>query len=144
MNFKLFISSLFLLSFFISCTVEDEIECVNSFDCLPGFSCIDGVCIDNETTVPDKDNAASYDGTVTDNNTAVTCSTLTCGSNAHCEEYTGTHCTECRSGYHQGGFGYEDECFEDNCEEAQDTFHGWLDCWSWEECRDTFGYAECW
>ena len=137
-----------------------------------------------------------------DNNTAATCSTLTCGANAHCEDYTGTaecvcdsfyqdednngtcletcilfdcndmawgasnncsiingapvcscdyfagytgtHCTECRSGYHQGGWGYEDECFEDNCEEATDTFHGWLDCWGSQECRDTFGYAECW
>ncbi len=285
MNFKLLISSLFLLTLFISCTVEDEPGCINNFDCLPGFSCIDGVCIDNETTVPDKASSnpdteatdgntdKTDDNTVDDNlsddlsdevlteseatddlsdealaesdeatddlsddlsdevltesevsdtesettadenetpdetpdidnNTAVTCSTLTCGANAHCEDYTGTaecvcdsfyqdednngtcletcilfdcndtawgasndcsiingapvcdcdyfagytgtHCTECRSGYHAGGFGYEDECFEDNCEEAEDTFHGWLDCWSFEECRDTFGYAECW
>lgn len=137
-----------------------------------------------------------------DNSTAITCSTLTCGTNAHCEDYTGTakcvcdsfyqdednngtcletctlfdcnetawgafnncsiingapvcscdsfagytgnHCTECRSDYHAGGFGYEDECFEDNCEEAQDNFHGWLDCWGSQECRDNFGYAECW
>ncbi|MBP7432077.1 hypothetical protein KA996_00890 [bacterium] len=47
MNFKLLISSLFLLTLFISCTVEDEPGCINNFDCLPGFSCIDGVCIDN-------------------------------------------------------------------------------------------------
>ncbi len=275
MNFKLLISSLFLLTLFISCTVEDELGCINNFDCLPGFSCIDGVCIDNGAAT-DKDSFTSPDESTVDNsqndnsvtpdenkdeatddlsdealaesdettddlsddlsdevltesevsdtesettadenetpdempdetpdeNTAVTCSTLTCGSNAHCEDYTGTaecvcdsfyqdengdgncletcilfdcndtawgasndcsiingapvcdcdyfagytgtHCTECRSGYHVGGFGYEDECFEDNCEEATDNFHGWLDCWSWEECRDTFGYAECW
>jgi hypothetical protein len=281
MNFKLLISSLFLLTLFISCTIEDELGCINNFDCLPGFSCIDGVCIDNGAAT-DKDSLTSPDESTVDNsqndnsvtpdenkdeatdentdlsddisddlsdealaesdettdevtdettddlsddlsdevlteseetpdempdetpdeNTAVTCSTLTCGSNAHCEDYTGTaecvcdsfyqdedgngtcletcilfdcndmawgasndcsiingapvcdcdyfagytgtHCTECRSGYHVGGFGYEDECFEDNCEEATDNFHGWLDCWSWEECRDTFGYAECW
>jgi hypothetical protein len=275
MNFKLLISSLFLLTLFISCTVEDELGCINNFDCLPGFSCIDGVCIDNGAAT-DKDSFTSPDESTVDNsqndnsvtpdenkdeatddlsdealaesdettddlsddlsdevltesevsdtesettadenetpdempdetpdeNTAVTCSTLTCGSNAHCEDYTGTaecvcdsfyqdedgngtcletcilfdcndmawgasndcsiingapvcdcdyfagytgtHCTECRSGYHVGGFGYEDECFEDNCEEATDTFHGWLDCWGGQECRDTFGYAECW
>ncbi|HSW61380.1 MAG TPA: hypothetical protein VLJ60_11300 [bacterium] len=280
MKLKL-ITILSVLSFsFLSCTVEDEIECVNSFDCLPGFSCIDGVCVDpdgiisdadnttlndesipdndqndnsisndsntpdeetNDNSIPDQetvdesvtdiengDNTAIPDETTdettdetvdettadenetpdempdetTDENTAVTCSTLTCGSNAHCEDYTGTaecvcdsfyqdednngtcletcilfdcndmawgasndcsiingapvcdcdyfagytgtHCTECRSGYHVGGFGYEDECFEDNCEEATDTFHGWLDCWGGQECRDTFGYAECW
>lgn len=136
-----------------------------------------------------------------DNNTGITCGTLTCGAHSYCDDtsgtpkcvcesfyqdmdnngtclescslyecndtawgaanfcdikngaptcdcetfagYTGTHCTECRSGFHAGGFGYEDECFDDTCEEATDTFHGWLDCWEGEVCQDTFGYAEC-
>jgi len=57
--------------------------------------------------------------------------------------YTGTHCDQCSYGYHLGGSFHDNECFEDNCEEAEDPFHGWLDCWGSQTCVETFGSAEC-
>jgi len=63
----------------------------------------------------------------------------------HCdpfEGYQGTHCEQCSYGYHEGGFGYEDECYEDTCSEAEDPWHGWLDCWP-DDCVDGVFGAEC-
>lgn len=44
-DFRSVVLFLIALLFISSCSVEDETECINSFDCLYGFSCIDGICV---------------------------------------------------------------------------------------------------